>query len=126
MPQVVESPGRWSEAEGRAVANGCLPVPWGEGIWLVRARSHPGEVHQVTAIGPMPRQVTCSCPGARDGWVCYHMAAVALRRADPEGERGRVAADERERALIVADLDALEAGAIDELDHIAATVAGAA
>lgn len=76
----------WCDAYARALDHTLFAFREGHDTWRVRgiATFDPHRRvrgYRVTATGLRYRDLTCTCPGARDGRVCMHMALVAQRRA---------------------------------------------
>jgi hypothetical protein len=50
------------------------------GVYHVTSASQPGVEYTVQTAGPRWHELSCTCPGARHGRVCLHMAATAFAR----------------------------------------------
>jgi hypothetical protein len=50
------------------------------GVYHVTSASQPGVEYTVSTCGPRWHELSCTCPGARHGRTCLHMAAVVFAR----------------------------------------------
>jgi hypothetical protein len=71
----------WLAAFQRATAGRILVYRTPHyGCYHVTSASQAGTEYTVQTAGPRWHELVCTCPGARRGYVCLHMAAVAFAR----------------------------------------------
>ncbi len=65
------------KARVRALSDGLQVYRIADGVYVVPAKSNPGEAYTVTV--QTDGQPSCTCPGATNRGVCKHQEAVRFR-----------------------------------------------